>query len=113
MLSREQTHGIGKRPEATVRSYGAVTHIDRFGTDLVMRSAAPPPAAEYQAWLESRNIGQHSGYTRHKWSGVQVRRCVIMRRNGSTWAACAQAIGLKSGGHIKRVLEFLPLDLQP
>lgn len=113
MLSRRKLYGEGRHDPAVTRSYGTLIHADKFGTDLAMRSAAPPSVDVYQQWLESRNVGQHAGYRKRKWTGSQVRRCVIMRRQGATWTECARAIGLAKGDTVRAVLDFLPLELQP
>lgn len=72
----------------------------------------PPPTTEYDDWLNSRNRAQHSGYMMKKMSGAQLRRAVVMRKQGETWKSCGEAIGY-SGKAVKQWLDFLPLHLAP
>lgn len=95
---------------AATKQYGGIEHIDKFGTDLAMRSATPPPVAEYDAYLKSRNvrfsIHNHSAQK----TGYRLRRIVVMRRNGSSWKECGEAVGV-SATQAREWVEFLPLEL--
>ena len=96
------------------RSYGAVTHRDEFGTDLALRSKTPPPIAEYDEWLRrpQNRIRRHSASDMHAISatGFRLRRIVIMRRNGSTWKECGEAVGV-TGNAASHWVMFLPPEL--
>ncbi len=95
---------------ANTRSYGTITHADDFGTDLRLRSAAPPSVAEYDAWLRGRNV--RAGNSAHKTNqtGWRLRRIVIMRREGCTWKECGEAVGVKAGV-ARDWTEMLPREL--
>ncbi len=96
-------------PAATPK-YGAVTHADRFGTDICLRSAAPPPVGEYDAYLKGRNIRGFDHINRTNKTGFRIRRIVIMRRAGSTWKECGEAVGI-SAQAAREWTEMLPLEL--
>ena len=112
-LSKNQSYGIGKPDNSTVKSYGRIERADKFGTDLAMRSKATPPVSAYDEYVR---VSQHrcSVYHHHRdrFQGCFLRRAVIMRRNGSTWKECGQAIGV-SASAINGWVQFLPLELQP
>ena len=65
-----------------------------LGAFLAIRSAAPPDASEYDAWL-SLQLAKTRGSTA-KVTGAKLRRMVIMRRQGSTFAEIGRAVGLTS-----------------
>ena len=95
---------------ATIKKYGGIEHTDKFGTDLAMRSATPPPIVEYDAYLKSRNIRFVSHNHKTQKTGYRLRRIVVMRRNGSSWKECGEAVGV-SASLAKEWVEFLPLEL--
>ena len=84
--------------------------------DVHMMPTATPPAEEYEAWLNRPSNRARRG-TIHDpnagISGAKLRRVVIMRKQGETWAGCARAIGLRSGANIKYYCEFMPEHLRP
>lgn len=98
---------------ATTAASGGIEHIDRFGTGLVMRSAAPPPVAAYDAYLSSsntrnaRNVRVLHGTMK---TGFRLRRIVVMRRAGSSWQQCGEAVGI-SAASARGWVEFLPHEL--
>lgn len=100
------------RPAIT-RTYGSVTHADKFGTDIALRSRKPPPVEEYNAWLErpgqnSRRFGLgHGGPVK---AGFRLRRIVIMRREGCSWKECGEALGIRAN-LAREWVEFLPREL--
>jgi len=89
---------------------GTIKHADSFGTDLAMRSATPPPIAEYDEWLKARNV--RFCMTNHgtQKTGYRLRRIVVMRRAGASWKECGEAAGV-SGSTAKEWVEMLPLGL--
>lgn len=96
--------------EAVTRRGGGIEHAAEFGTNLTMRSLAPPPVEEYDRWLKQGNRrGRESNFSTPK-TGFRLRRIVIMRRQGSTWKECADAVGV-SPGVAKDWVEFLPPEL--
>jgi len=95
---------------ATTRRAGGMEHADRFGTDLAMRPATPPPVAEYDKWLASRNERGHGQLHKAKKTGARLRRIVVMRRAGETWAACGEAVGV-SRSVARAWVEMLPYEL--
>lgn len=92
------------------RKSGGVIYADKFGTDLQMRSATPPPVAEYDAWLQSRNYAPSPWTHRVHPTGAKLRRIVIMRRDGCNWSECGEAVGV-TGGTAKNWVEFLPMHM--
>ena len=84
--------------------------------DVHMTPTATPSAEEYEAWL-NRPSNQRRGRRRDPDAGIsgsKLRRVVIMRKQGETWADCARAIGFRgSGGNIKYYCEFMPEHLRP
>jgi hypothetical protein len=86
--------------------------------DVHMTPTATPPAEEYEAWLNrpSNRTGRRNMHDPNAGiSGTKLRRVVIMRKQGESWADCARAIGFSSGagGHIKMYCEFMPEHLRP
>lgn len=71
-----------------------------------MQAKPIAPVADYDAWLWSRNRFRREG----RCTGAKIRRIVIMRRQGSTWKECGEAVGI-TGGCAKEWVEFLPFDL--
>jgi hypothetical protein len=98
---------------ATTRRAGGIEHASKFGTGLVMRSAAPPPVAAYDAYLSSsntrnaRNVRILHGTMK---TGFRLRRIVVMRRAGSSWQQCGEAVGI-SAASARGWVEFLPHEL--
>lgn len=97
---------------AVTSGHGGIEHSDKFGTDLKMKSATPPPVEEYDAYLRGRNVRfSATSHTPQK-TGFRLRRIVIMRRAGSTWGECGAAVGI-SNKAARAWVEFLPLELAP
>lgn len=96
-------------PAITNKS-GGIEIADKFGTDLIMRSSMPPPVEEYDAYLKSRNAKAKMMHHATQKTGYRLRRIVIMRRQGSTWKECGEAVGV-SGNSAKEWVEFLPYEL--
>lgn len=95
------------------KSYGSVTHVDRFGTDLVCRNRPVPPVAEYESYLRRSNSRICEGHHLYKQkTGTRLRRIVIMRREGCSWKECGEPIGI-SAQVARRWVEMLPLELSP
>lgn len=96
---------------AVTRKGGNIIHASKFGTDLAMHSAAPPPVEEYDKFLRTRNVPYVStDHNRTQKTGFRLRRIVIMRRAGSSWKECGEAVGV-SGSCARDWVEFLPLAL--
>ena len=84
--------------------------------DVHMMPTATPPAEEYEAWLNRPSNRARRGSMHDPnagISGTKLRRVVIMRKQGESWADCARAIGLRNGANIKYYCEFMPEHLQP
>jgi hypothetical protein len=85
--------------------------------DVHMMPTATPPAEEYEAWLNRPSNRARRGNMHDPnagISGTKLRRVVIMRKQGETWADCARAIGFRGGGgNIKYYCEFMPEHLRP
>lgn len=96
--------------KAVTNAHGGIEHADRFGTDLAIRPATPPPVAEYDAYLNSRNVRFCATNHKTQVTGFRLRRIVIMRRAGSSWKECGEAVGT-SAGAARSWVEFLPYEL--
>lgn len=96
---------------ASVVKHGNVVNLHTAcghnGSRIAMRAKTVAPAAEYDEWLKSRNRYVNSN---HKCTGTKMRRIVIMRRQGSSWKECGEAVGV-AGSAAKDWVEFLPLHL--
>jgi len=90
--------------------FGGIEHADKFGTDLAMRPATPPPIAEYDAYLKARNVRVSSTIHTPQKTGYRLRRIVVMRRAGSSWKECGEAVGI-SGPAAQDWVAFLPYEL--
>ena len=95
---------------ANTRKGGGIEHADKFGTNLCMRSNQPPPVAEYDAYLKSRNVRFCATNHGTQKTGFRLRRIVVMRRNGSSWKECGDAVGISSTA-ARDWVEFLPMGL--
>lgn len=92
-------------------NYGGITHRDKFGTDIAMRSAAPPPVSAYDEYLaRATNRKPLIHINQVVQTGFRLRRIVVMRRQGATWKECGAAVGV-SGPVAKSWVEFLPIEL--
>jgi len=96
--------------EADTRKGGGIEHAGSFGTNIAIRSTAPPHAAEYDAYVISGNRPLRRSLHFNNVTGTRLRRAVIMRREGSSWKECAESVGLSSAT-LRTWLEFLPLHL--
>lgn len=86
---------------------GSGAHLYHKGIFVACHSAAPPPVAEYEAWLE----GQRKKASRHlALTGPRLRRMVVMKRSGSSLKEIGAAAGL-SGPSAGRWLHALPPEL--
>ena len=94
------------------KNYGSVTHIDRFGTDLICHNLPVPPVAEYDLYLRSSNSRNYDPANLTGKTGQRLRRIVIMRREGYSWKECGEAIGIKEQ-NARGWAEMLPLELSP
>jgi hypothetical protein len=94
---------------ASVAKHGTIVSVHHNGRRLAMQAKPIAPVAEYDAWLQARNRNRrtHSG---NKCTGAKLRRVVIMRRQGSTWKECGEAVGV-CGSAAQDWVEFLPFEL--
>ncbi len=74
--------------------------------DTRIRAKPIRPLSDYESWVRQRNN------TRMRTTAQQIRRAVIMRKQGEAWKDCAAAVG-STANHLKQIIEFLPIDLQP
>ena len=84
--------------------------------DVHMMPTATPSAEEYEAWLNRPSNRARRGSIHDPdagISGAKLRRVVVMRKQGETWADCARAIVSRNSGHIKNYCEFMPEHLRP
>ncbi len=96
--------------KSVTRNHGGIGYADKFGTDLTMRSSAPPPIAEYDAYLKASNVRFRATNHSTQKTGYRLRRIVVMRRAGASWKECGEAVGISSQ-IAKEWVEFLPLEL--
>jgi len=90
---------------AVTKSSGLIISAPHNGSRIAIQAKSIPPLADYEKWLRSGNC-----IWGVKISPAKIRRIVIMRRQGSTWRECGEAVGV-SGSCAKNWVEFLPLDL--
>ena len=92
---------------ASTAKHGTIISVPHEGKRIAMQAKPIAPVADYEAWLNSRN--SYIGYG-SKCTGAKLRRIVIMRRQGSSWKECGDAVGVV-GTAAKAWVEFLPLEL--
>jgi len=76
---------------------------------LRCRSTEPPPAADYQKWLDTHlRTGPRGQHGKVLVTGEKLRRAVRMRRNGYSTTEAGNAVGCKN---IRKWLDALPSEL--
>lgn len=90
---------------AATNATGMVISAHHNGKNIAIQAKPIAPLADYEKWFRG---GNRSGGG--KMTAAGVRRVVIMRRQGSTWKECGQAVGV-SGCRAKEWVEFLPFEL--
>ena len=85
---------------------GTIVAVPHNGKNIAIQAKPIAPVADYEKWFRSRNRWYDGG----KCSPAKVRRVVIMRRQGSTWKECGEAVGV-SGSSARAWVEFLPFEL--
>lgn len=96
--------------QASTAKHGTIISVHHNGRRLAMQAKPIASVAEYEAWLRGRNYRRFDGPHRRARDGAALRRIVIMRRQGSTWKECGEALGI-SGNCAKEWVEFLPFEL--
>lgn len=85
--------------------------------DPHMTNAKPPPSEEYQAWLDrpTNRVRCRPTYvgSSKEMTGAKLRRVVIMRKQGESWADCARAIGYASRAALTAYFDMMPEHLRP
>jgi len=94
---------------ASTAKHGTIVSVPHNGRRLTVQAKPVASVADYEAWLQARNRNRrtHSG---SKCTGPKLRRIVIMRRQGSTWKECGEAVGV-TGSVAQDWVEFLPFEL--
>jgi hypothetical protein len=100
-------YGTSLNGDAVTIKTGGVIHADTFGTDIAIRSSTPPPVSAYDEWLGRRNYSIVASAHKATPTGAKLRRIVIMRRAGCTWAECGAAVGV-SYQTARTWVQFLP-----
>lgn len=95
---------------ASVAKHGTIVSVPHNGRRIAMQAKPIAPVADYEAWLRGRNRRLFGSTHRRVRDGAALRRIVIMRRQGSTWKECGEALGI-SGNCAKEWVEFLPFEL--
>jgi hypothetical protein len=104
--SMYRANKIYSSPASTAK-HGTIVSVPHNGRRLAMQAKPIAPVAEYEAWLRGRNRNMYSS---NQSTGAKLRRIVIMRRQGSTWKECGEAVGV-SGNCAKEWVDFLPFEL--
>lgn len=91
---------------AVTNKVGSIVAVPHNGKNIAMQARPIAPVSAYEEWYWSRNRWYDGG----KVTPAKIRRVVIMRRQGSTWKECGEAVGV-SGSRAKEWVEFLPFDL--
>jgi hypothetical protein len=108
--SMYRANKIYSSPASTAK-HGTIISVHHNGRRLAMQAKPIAPVADYEAWLRGRNYRQFScPHHRRPRDGAALRRIVIMRRQGSTWKECGEALGI-SGNAAKDWVDFLPFEL--
>lgn len=92
---------------ASTAKHGTIVSVPHNGRRLTVQAKPIAPVAEYEAWLRARNRNR---YSHNRSTGAKLRRIVIMRRQGSTWKECGEAVGV-CGSVAQDWVEFLPFEL--
>lgn len=113
-LSKNQMQGVSSSPDfAVTGNRGAIFHADKFGTNIAVRAKPVPSLAEYDAFVMANPHGHRLAYNKiSRYHGCNIRRAVIMRRQGETWAEIGTAIGV-SPDTIRGWVNSLPEELKP
>jgi hypothetical protein len=90
---------------AVTKGTGLVVSAHHNGKNIAIQAKPIPPVADYERWFYG---GNRSGGG--KITPAKIRRIVIMRRQGSSWKECGDAVGI-SGCRAREWIEFLPFDL--
>lgn len=90
---------------AVTGNRGTIITAPHNGKNIAIQAKPIAPVADYEKWFSSRNKGYGGKITPAK-----IRRIVIMRRQGSTWKECGEAVGVHSN-YARELVEFLPFDL--
>ena len=75
--------------------------------DPRIRAKKAASLSDFEMWFSGRRNRYNLKIT-----AQQIRRAVIMRKQGETWKDCGLAVG-STGNTLKQIIEFLPLELQP
>lgn len=94
---------------ASTAKHGTIISVPHNGRRLAMQAKPIAPVADYEAWLRGRNRNRYMNGNNQS-TGAKIRRIVIMRRQGSTWKECGEAVGV-SGRCAQDWVEFLPFEL--
>ena len=92
---------------AVTGNRGTIIAVPHNGKNIAIQAKPIAPVADYKKWFWSRNSWGCGG---SKCSPEKIRRIVIMRRQGSSWKECGEAVGV-GGSAAKSWVEFLPFDL--
>ena len=90
----------------SVAKHGMIVSVPHEGRRIAIQAKPIAPVADYEKWLRERNRWSYGG----KCTGAKMRRIVIMRRQGSSWKECGEAVGVV-GTAAKAWVEFLPFEL--
>lgn len=105
-LVRMYAQNIMYGSPAVTGKRGTIVSVPHNGANIAIQAKPIASVAEYKKWFWSRNRWYDGG----KMSPERVRRVVIMRRQGSSWKECGEAVGV-AGGTAKSWVEFLPFHL--
>ena len=92
---------------ASTAKHGTIVSVPHSGRRLTVQAKPVASVADYEAWHRGRN-SHKTGNSRC--TGAKLRRIVIMRRQGSSWRECGEAVGV-TGSCAQDWVEFLPFDL--
>jgi hypothetical protein len=95
-------------PYSTAK-HGGIVSVPHEGRRIAIQAKPIAPVADYEKWLRNRNR-YNGGGGGSKCTGAKIRRIVIMRRQGSSWKECGEAVGVV-GSAAKAWVEFLPFEL--
>ena len=94
---------------ASTAKHGTIVSVPHSGRRLTVQAKPVASVADYEAWLRNRDRNRRT-QSHNKCTGAKLRRIVIMRRQGSTWKECGEAVGV-CGSVAQDWVDFLPFEL--
>lgn len=105
-ISRMYKQNVIYDPAITSK-VGSIISVPHIGRYTAIQAKPIASVSAYQDWLDRSQQKRNSG---GKYTAAKIRRAVIMRRQGSSFKECGEAVGADQSA-VRSWLEFLPLEL--